>query len=77
MEAIISVAIACFTAIGALTRTTNTKYNNLERRIDEVELKIAEGYVTKTDLSDIIGRMEGHMVRIENKLDKIYLTNRG
>ena len=71
MEAIISVAIASFAALGTLTRSTHNRFTELDRRIDAVELKIAESYVSKQDLSEIISRMETHMVRIENKLDKL------
>jgi ABC-type transporter lipoprotein component MlaA len=37
------------------------------------ELRVAESYVSKTDLNDALERFETHMLRIENKLDKIIL----
>ena len=47
----------------------------LDRRIDNVELSVAQEYVSKTDLQTMIDRMEDHMVRIENKLDQIVFRN--
>jgi uncharacterized coiled-coil protein SlyX len=47
----------------------------LDRRLDGIELTVASDYVKKSELSDLISRMEDHMVRIENKLDQIVLRN--
>tara|TARA_Y100000289_G_scaffold47166_1_gene47395 strand:+ start:578 stop:724 length:147 start_codon:yes stop_codon:yes gene_type:complete len=47
----------------------------LDRRLDGVELGVAQDYVSKTDLATMVDRMEDHMVRIENKLDQIVLRN--
>ena len=33
--------------------------------------RVAESYVPKTELSTALDRVEGHMVRIENKLDAL------
>ncbi len=51
------------------------RISELDRRIDSVELSVAQEYVSKTDLQTMIDRMEDHMVRIENKLDQIVLKN--
>jgi len=32
---------------------------------------VAADYVSKTELSDIMTRLEGHVARIENKLDRL------
>ena len=47
----------------------------LDRRLDGIELTVASDYVKKSELADMISRMEDHMVRIENKLDQIVLRN--
>ena len=51
------------------------RISELDRRIDNVELNVAQEYVSKTDLQTMIDRMEDHMVRIENKLDQIVFRN--
>ena len=51
------------------------RISELDRRIDGVELNVAQEYVSKTDLQTMIDRMEDHMVRIENKLDQIVFRN--
>ena len=51
------------------------RIGGLDRRIDQVELTVAQDYVTKSDLQAMIDRVEAHMVRIENKLDQIVLRN--
>ena len=40
---------------------------------DAFELRVAESYVSKTDLQEAMERFETHMLRIENKLDRIIL----
>ena len=51
------------------------RISGLDRRIDGVELCVAQDYVSKSDLATMLDRMEDHMVRIENKLDQIVLRN--
>jgi len=75
IEAAVSAAIAAFTAIVALHTRTNTKMLEIDKRIDQVELRIAEKYVQREELSSALAKMEDHMIRIENKLDQIVLRN--
>ena len=55
------------------TQKLHNRISDLDKRVDGIELRVAENYVTKTDLSAIMERMEAHMIRIEDKLDKIKL----
>ena len=82
LEAIISVAIAGLAGGAALNNRLHQRVNNvhdrisgLDRRIDAIELGVAQDYVSKADLSVMMKRMEDHMVRIETKLDQIVLRN--
>lgn len=82
MEAIVSVVIAAVAGGAALNNRLHNRINNvhdrisgLDRRIDAIELNVAQDYVSKADLSVMVQRMEDHMVRIENKLDQIVLRN--
>jgi bacterioferritin (cytochrome b1) len=82
MEALVSAVIAMVAGGAALNNRLHNRINNvhdrisgLDRRIDAIELNVAQDYVSKADLSVMIQRMEDHMVRIENKLDQIALRN--
>ena len=82
LEALVSVSIAAIAAGAALNNRLHQKVNNvhdrisgLDRRIDSIELGVAQDYVSKADLSVMMKRMEDHMVRIETKLDQIVLRN--
>ena len=76
LEATIAVAVATVTGAAALTNRVYNRMHELDRRIDKIELRIAEQYVLKSDLNEILDRVEQHMIRIENKLDKIAITSR-
>ena len=71
MEAVITIVVAALSGLGVLHTRLHTRIHELDRRIDHIEVKVAEKYVSKEDLSGMMDKMEGHMVRIENKLDKI------
>jgi len=71
VEAGISVVVALITGGFVLTNRIYGRILELDKRIDSVELKVAQAYVSKEDLKTMVERMEGHMVRIEEKLDYI------
>ena len=82
LEALVSISIAAVAAGAALNNRLHQRINNvhdrisgLDRRIDAIELGVAQDYVSKADLSVMTKRMEDHMVRIENKLDQIVLRH--
>ena len=82
IEAIVSLSIAAIAGGAALNNRLHNRINSvherisaLDRRLDGIELTVASEYVKKSELSDMISRMEDHMVRIENKLDQIVLRN--
>jgi hypothetical protein len=82
LEALVSISIAAVAAGAALNNRLHQRVNNvhdrisgLDRRIDAIELGVAQDYVSKADLSIMTKRMEDHMVRIENKLDQIVLRH--
>ena len=81
-EALVTAVIAVVTAGAALNNRIHNRINSvherissLDRRLDGIELTVASDYVKKTELTEMISRMEDHMVRIENKLDQIVLRN--
>ena len=71
VESVIPVLIAGATGFSVLISRLHSRVTALDSRIDSFELRVASDYVSKTDLNEIVDRVEAHMVRIENKLDKI------
>jgi bacterioferritin (cytochrome b1) len=81
-EALVTSVVAVVTAGAALNNRLHNRINSvherisaLDRRLDGIELTVATDYVKKAELSELLSRMEDHMVRIENKLDQIALRN--
>ncbi len=73
IESAVPIVIAAATGFSVLISRLHQRVTNLDHRIDVFELRVAESYVSKTDLNDALERFETHMLRIENKLDKIIL----
>jgi len=71
LEASISAAVAVVAAAAAYANKINTRFVEQERRLDGIELRIAEKYVTREELSSSLAKFEDHMVRIELKLDSL------
>ena len=71
IEAVIPVFIAGATGFSVLISRLHSRVSALDTRVDKFELRVASEYVSKTDLNEIVDRVESHMIRIENKLDKI------
>lgn len=81
-EALVTSVVAVVTAGAALNNRLHNRINSvherisaLDRRLDGIELTVASDYVKKAELTELLSRMEDHMVRIENKLDQIVLRN--
>tara|TARA_B100001939_G_scaffold283390_1_gene252666 strand:- start:417 stop:671 length:255 start_codon:yes stop_codon:yes gene_type:complete len=81
-EALVTSVVAVVTAGAALNNRLHNRINSvherisaLDRRLDGIELTVASDYVKKSELTELLSRMEDHMVRIENKLDQIALRN--
>ena len=79
IEAIITGAISLVLGVGggvmSLHGKSNTRMDRIDRRIDDIELRLAEKYVPRQELATALQKMEDHMIRIENKLDQIVLRN--
>lgn len=76
LEASIAAAVAVITGAGAITNRLHNRINALDKRLDAIELRVANKYLIKDDINIMIDRVEAHMIRIENKLDKISLERR-
>ena len=71
IEALIPVGVALATGFSVLIRGLHTRVHELDQRVDVFELRVAGSYVSKTEFSSALERVEAHMIRIENKLDKL------
>ena len=70
-EVVIPVGGALATGFSVLMTRFHSRVHELDRRVDRFELRVAEDYLTKSDFSSALDRVETHMVRIENKLDRL------
>lgn len=79
IEAIVTGVISLVIGIGGGVITVNGRSNSrmdeIDKRIDSIELRFTEKYVPRQELANALQKMEDHMIRIENKLDQIVLRN--
>ncbi len=71
----ISLVIGVSGGVLAVNSKSNSRMDQLDKRIDAIELRFAEKYVPRQELANALQKMEDHMIRIENKLDQIVLRN--
>ena len=69
----ISISLAITACCGlSFDYELHNPITELDKRVDAIELVAPfENYVSKEDLSGMIDRVEGHLIRLENKLDKL------
>ena len=75
IEAGVSAVIAIVAAGAALTNRVHNRINEMDKRLDTFELRVATSYVPKQDFETAVQKMEDHMIRIETKIDQIVLRN--
>lgn len=71
MGEVIPIGVALATGFSVLITRLHNRVSSLDHRLDGVELRMAEKYLTKAEFSGVLERVEQHMVRIENKLDTL------
>ena len=71
----ISLVIGVSGGVMAINSRSTSRMDQIDKRIDGVELRLAEKYVPRQELANALQKMEDHMIRIENKLDQIVLRN--
>jgi len=74
IEVAVPAVVAIIAAGATLTNKIHNRISDIDRRLDNFELRVAQDYVAKADLAEITDRIEQHMIRIENKLDQMILT---
>ena len=75
IEAGVSAVIAIVAAGAALTTRVHNRINDMDKRLDTFELRVATSYVPKQDFETAVQKIEDHMVRIETKIDQMILKN--
>lgn len=71
----VSLVIGISGGVFAVNARSNTRIDTIDKRIDGLEIRLAEKYVPRQELANALAKMEDHMIRIENKLDQIVLRN--
>ncbi len=71
IESIVSATIAVITGGAIMTTRVHSRILELDKRIDQLELGMAQSYVSKADFERTLERVETHMLRIEDKLDDL------
>ena len=71
LEAVVPVAIAAVTGLCVMFKSTNSRLHEHDKRMDGIELKVAERYITRAEVSETMKRFEEHFVRIEHKIDQL------
>jgi len=71
LEAIIPVGVALATGFSVLISRIHHRVHELDKRVDNVELRVATDYLSKSEFNTAFERVEAHMIRIETKLDKL------
>ena len=74
IEAFVPIFVAVGTGFAVLTSRIYNRIAMLDSKVDKIELRIVQEYVTKGDFNNALTRMEGHLIRMEDKLDAIAKT---
>ena len=75
IEPFVPIFVAIGTGFAVMTSRIYNRISTLDNRVDSIELRMVQEYVSKNDFSSAMERMEGHMVRIEDKLDNLVNRN--
>ena len=71
IEFVIPIGVAAATGFSVLITRVHNRVHELDKRLDGVELRVATDYLSKSEFTLSMERVEAHMVRIENKLDQL------
>ena len=69
LESIVSAVVAVISGGAILTSRIHGRILEIDKRVDQIELSMAQSYITKVDFEKTLERVEAQMIRIENKLD--------
>ena len=75
IEPFIPIFIAAASGFAVLTSKIYNRIARLDSRVDSIELRVVQEFVSKDDFTAAAERMEAHMIRIEDKLDNLVNRN--
>ena len=75
IEPFVPIFVAVGTGFAVLTSKIYNRIANLDSRVDSIELRVVQEFVSKSEFTAAAERMEAHMVRIEDKLDNLVNRN--
>ena len=75
IEPFVPIFVAIGTGFAVMTSRIYNRISTLDNRVDSIELRMVQEYVSKNDFASAMERMEGHMCRIEDKLDSLVTRN--
>ena len=71
IEPFVPIFVAVGTGFAVMTSRIYSKISHLDSRVDGIELRIVQDFVSKNELQTVMDRMESHLIRMEDKLDAI------
>ena len=71
IEPFVPIFVAVGTGFAVLTSRIYNRISMLDNKVDKIELRIVQEYVSKNDFNNALTRMESHLIRMEDKLDAI------
>ena len=71
IEPFVPILVAVGTGFAVLTSRIYTRIAHLDNKVDGIELRVVQEYVSKGDFNNALTRMESHLIRMEDKLDAI------
>ena len=71
VEAAVASTIAIIGGTYTIIQTLHRRVNTVDNRLDRIELSLARDYVPRTEFVATQAKLEEHMIRIEEKLDRM------
>ena len=71
IEVLVPAVIATISGGAVLFTRVHNRIHDLDSRLDGVELRMVESFVSKGDFNNALDRMESHLIRIEQKMDAL------
>jgi len=71
LEATVAASIAVLGGGYSIVQALHRRVTNVDTRLDRIELGLARDYVTRQEFYKEHGKLEEHMIRIEEKLDRM------
>ena len=75
IEPFVPIFVAIGTGFAVMTSRIYNRISTLDNRVDSIELRVVQEFVSKNDFNGAMERMESHMTRIEDKLDSLVTRN--